>query len=168
MNNSPNLINHFKLPEVKVTQETPKRSRKWLIIGCITGLVLLITAGIFAYLFFKTKEEVIVHSTQQVEQKPAEKTTKEINAELISEVGKLIVLPKDEEPSIATVSDLSKLQGQPFFAKAQIGDKVLVYNKEKKAILYRPSEKKIIELAPLITSTPETPPSTGQTPAPAQ
>lgn len=68
----------------------------------------------------------------------------------------------DETPTIATVSDITKLQGQPFFAKAQNGDKVYVYSNAKKAILYRPSENKIIEettyavFAPTPTPTPVT------------
>jgi hypothetical protein len=78
---------------------------------------------------------------------------------LVAAVSKLIVLPASEQPTIATVADLSKLQGQPFFANAQVGDKVLIYSQAGKAILYRPSENKIIELAPLdvsasATSTP--------------
>ncbi len=68
---------------------------------------------------------------------------------LIGEVGKLLALPENEAPTVATVADPSKLANQPFFAKAQAGDKVLIYTDNKKAILYRPSEKKIIEVADL-------------------
>jgi hypothetical protein len=68
---------------------------------------------------------------------------------LIAKVGQLILLPTNENPTIATVADLSKLQGQPFFAQAQVGDKVLIYTNAKKAILYRPSTNKIIEIAPI-------------------
>lgn len=65
---------------------------------------------------------------------------------LISEVGKLIELPVDEKPTVATVSDAEKVRSQAFFAKAANGDKVLIYTNAKKAILYRPSEKRIIEV----------------------
>jgi hypothetical protein len=67
---------------------------------------------------------------------------------LVAKVGKLIVLP-DEEPTVATVTDPSKLSNQSFFATAQTGDKVLIYAGAKKAVLYRPSESKIIEVAPV-------------------
>lgn len=69
--------------------------------------------------------------------------------QLVDAVGKLMILPQDEQPTVATVTDLEKLKGQPFFAQAQVGDKVLIYTAAAKAILYRPSENKIIELAPL-------------------
>ncbi len=68
---------------------------------------------------------------------------------LIAEVGKLIVLPADEEPTIATVTDPELLKSQPFFATAEKGFKVLLYGTAKKAILYDPINKKIIEVAPI-------------------
>lgn len=68
---------------------------------------------------------------------------------LVDSVAKLLILPKDEEPTIATVKDLDKLKGQQFFTRAQLGDKVLIYSKAKKVILYRPSANQIIEVAPL-------------------
>jgi|SRR3972149_6748079 len=65
---------------------------------------------------------------------------------IVSEVGKLISLPSDETPTIATVTDIEKVKDQPFFKNAQNEDKVLIYTNAKKAILYRPSEKRIIEV----------------------
>jgi hypothetical protein len=70
------------------------------------------------------------------------------------EVGKIIELPQGETPSVATVSDVSKLVNQPFFKNALNGDRVLVYTQAKKTILYRPSARKVIETAPVTSSTP--------------
>jgi len=69
--------------------------------------------------------------------------------QLVNEVGKLMVLPTVEQPTVATVSDITKLADQPFFANAKNGDKVLIYTQSKKAILYRESINKIIEVAPV-------------------
>jgi len=65
---------------------------------------------------------------------------------LIKEIGKLIQLPDGETPTVATVTDVEKVREQPFFKNALVGDKVLVYSQSKKAILYRPTEKKVIEV----------------------
>ena len=69
--------------------------------------------------------------------------------DLLKNVSRLIVLPENESPTVATVSDLSKLKNQPFFANAHIGDKVLIYTNARKAILYSPTDRRIIEVAPL-------------------
>ncbi len=77
-------------------------------------------------------------------------------ATLVAQVGKLIRLPDNEEPVIATVNDPEQLKSQPFFANAKEGDKVLIYNISRKAILYSPAEKRIIEVAPLNAAAPAT------------
>lgn len=70
-------------------------------------------------------------------------------AKIIAEIGKTVYLPTDEQPTLATVSDPEKLKDQPFFVRAEVGDKVLVYPTSRKAILWRPSTKKIIEISGL-------------------
>lgn len=77
--------------------------------------------------------------------------------ELIKQIGKLIVLPEGEKPTIATVSNREALRNQPFFANTLNGDKVLLYPEAKKAILYRPTTNKIIEVAPIGSSQTVTP-----------
>lgn len=80
-----------------------------------------------------------------VGRKPMESEVKQI----VDKVSRLMELPEDEEPTLATISDKEKLKDQAFFLNAQNGDKVLVYAKAGKAILYRPSTGKIVEVAPL-------------------
>lgn len=65
----------------------------------------------------------------------------------LQKVSRIMVLPTNEEPTLATVTDLSKLKDQPFFANAQQGDKVLIYPRSLKAILYSPTKDKIIEVS---------------------
>lgn len=68
---------------------------------------------------------------------------------LIEKVGKLVVLPENETPTVATVNDPELLKDQPFFANAKKGDRVLIYTNARKAILYDPVSNKVIEIAPV-------------------
>ena len=64
----------------------------------------------------------------------------------VAKVGKLISLPTDEKPTVATVTDASKVKDQQFFKNAENNDVVLIYTKAQKAILYRPSTNIIVEV----------------------
>jgi hypothetical protein len=80
---------------------------------------------------------------------------------LIKEISEHALLPTDEEPTVATVSDVTQLADQPFFNDAVNGDRLLVYSKAQKVVLYRPSIKRVINMTSLnIENTTE-----GTTPA---
>jgi len=66
---------------------------------------------------------------------------------LLKEIQKVMELPSSKEPSLATVSDADKLKNQALFANAKNGDKLLIFADVRKAILYRPSTKKIVDVA---------------------
>jgi len=119
-------------------RRTESRDKTILGIG-IAILIIVITVS--GYVIWR---EGIFRSRVEPASKEAIDTKK-----LIAEVGKLLVLPKDEEPAMATVTDLAALKDKPFFAAARVGDKVLIYAKAGKAILYRPSERKIIAIGPV-------------------
>ena len=84
-------------------------------------------------------------------------------SEAVAKVGQLVELPPSETPTLATVNDPAKLKDQAFFANAKVGDQVLIYTQAKKAILYRPSTNKIIEIAPVnIGNSTTSQPAAGQ------
>lgn len=86
----------------------------------------------------------------------------------IAAVSKLVELPEGQVPTVATVEDPEVLKKQGLFPTAQKGDIVLVYPEEKKAILYRPSTNKVIEISVVnITNEEPTKENTTPTPAPA-
>ena len=62
-------------------------------------------------------------------------------------IGKLMLLPKDEEPTLAIVQDKSLLKDKFLLANAQNGDQVLVYTTKGQAIIYRPSINKIVAVS---------------------
>jgi hypothetical protein len=120
---------------------------KYILISLV---VLVILGGGITGLIWKFQPELY----RLIDTYRAGEATK-VDATLIKTVGQLMFLPS-EEPTIATVTDKEKLAKQPFFAQAENGDKVIIYTQAKKAILYRPTQKKIVDVAPLITdATPQ-------------
>jgi hypothetical protein len=124
-----------------------------LILTGVLILIIIIASGLFYYKYQKSQE--LLKNPKLAQANEAQ--------ELVVKVGKLIKLPS-ELPSIATVSDISKLSSQPIFRNAQNGDKVLIFNQAKRAIVYRPSENQIVEVGNLVVTTGANP--SGQPPAP--
>lgn len=135
------------------TQETKKKGSKF-IFKFITYLIVL-GIGVYGGTYLVKQKPTWFGLPQGTAQAQAE-----VNA-LVAKVSKLMVLPTDETPTVATVTDASKIKDQPFFADAQNGDKVLIYQKTGEAILFRESENKIIKFGavnfnqPTETSIPE-------------
>lgn len=65
------------------------------------------------------------------------------NDDIVIQVSREQSIQGDGNPVVLTVEDKTKAT-QPFLQQAENGDKVLLYYKAKKAILYRPSEKRIV------------------------
>lgn len=111
----------------------------------IALLIVLAAVGIGGSYYFYTKYTAI-KSNPDLE---AQKKTHMI----VAMVGKLIELPKGENPTIATITDKTKLKDQAFFKMAENGDVLLAYTSSMQAILYRPSLNKIINVAPISTNS---------------
>jgi hypothetical protein len=105
----------------------------------ILALLLAVAVGLLGYMYFEIKD---------LKQDPGQLAQNEVE-DLLARVRELIVLPTDETPTVATVSDPELLKDQPFFAHAKTGDRVLLYAKAKKAILYDPEAHVIVEVAPI-------------------
>lgn len=109
------------------------------IIYIIAGVLLVGLAAVAIYFYIQY---------QNIKKNPNQVAKAETDA-LVAQVSKLIDLPKDETPTVATVLDKEKLKDQPFFAGAENGDKILIYTKSKKAIIYRPKDNKLINVGPI-------------------
>ena len=104
-------------------------------------IALVAVAGYFGFKYYQVSQD-----PQLVAQAEANK--------LVAEVGNLMVLPEEETPVVATVSDLEELSTNPFFSQASEGDKVLIYPSTQKAILYSPTLKKIVEVTSINIGQP--------------
>jgi len=134
----------MKTPKKSTTvKSTPKKIsvRSVLIMIGILGIVMMaVAASIYFYIEYRRADALLKDPT---------KAQKHETEALVAAIGKLMMLPTDEEPTVAIVSDREKVQNQQFFRNAANGDQVLMYTKAQKAILYRPSTHMIIEVAPL-------------------
>ncbi|MDQ3158880.1 MAG: hypothetical protein M3P98_01965 [bacterium] len=131
--------------EMNNRRSTSRRRGKLTKKKLFVIFVLLIALGGAAYLgnqYQEAKKEITRLSN------PQEAAREEV-LDITQKVGNLVQLPENETPTIATVSDVSKLSAQPFFVNAVNGDKVLIFTQARKAVLYRPSTNKIIEVAPI-------------------
>lgn len=118
-----------------------KTARRILMI---IAIVILLASAIFGGIYYYRHNFFIIANKENL--------TAEETKILVKMIGKIIDLPPDEQPTVATVIDRDKLKTQVFFAKAEKGDRVLIYTKAQKAILFRPSEKKVMEVMNLQTA----------------
>lgn len=125
-----------------------KKLSKKIVFGTVVLVIVLLLAGYYFYnQSKKEKQNLNLANIITVTEKEAE-ARKEAEV-LVLIVGKLVELPKNEIPTVATIVDKEKLKDQQFFKTVENGDKLLVYTKALKAILYRPSTNKVIDMTVL-------------------
>ena len=110
-----------------------KSRRRATIVLCVLFLIALIS---IIYNIHQSQEISELKNPQAFAQAQVQS--------VVAQLSKFMILPTDETPTLATVSDPSKLKDQPFFADAEVGDEVIIYANAQKAILWRPSEQKIV------------------------
>lgn len=111
--------------------------KKRKVVNIALTLIALIALSFGSYFYYKLNK--IENNRQEI------KNQKELK-NLLARVGEHYLLPTDEEPTVATVSDPELLKEQSFFTQTEKGDKVFIFTKAGKAVLYRPSIDKIIEI----------------------
>lgn len=136
-------------PQAPLPPRKKRRLGRWLAL-------LLLAALLFAGGYYLSKRAATESAPENSGRSSISVTPEasEVSTEAedtVARVGKLIVLPEGEDPTVATVTDPEKLRDQSFFANAKKGDKVLIYTRAKKAYLYDPSLNKLIEVAPITT-----------------
>lgn len=130
--------------------EKKKISKKLLIYLLLSVTIILLgTTGYFFYQYQRLFKSPI--AAQVAAQEEAKK--------LATAIGKLMLLPKDEIPTVATITDIDKLKDQPFFKDAANGNKVLIYANSKQAIIYDPKTNLIVNVGPINFSQQETQPA---------
>lgn len=117
-----------------------KNKRILLVVLIFIIIEMFVAPSWYFYHKYKEVQETILHP-ELVKQKKTQ--------QVVDRVNKLIQLPKDEVPTLMSISNKDKVVVLPFFTKAENGDIVLVYEKAKIAYLYRPSSNQIVNVAPI-------------------
>ena len=140
-------MGNIDIPKLKLLSASLYgRYNKLVPVLVVTTILGILISG---YSFYQTsraqKELQAVKKASQGSQNPnGDQVTK-----IVGEVSKLMKVPEGELPTLATISDISKLKDQPFFQNGKNGNVLLVYNRAGKAILYDPMDKRIVEVAPV-------------------
>jgi hypothetical protein len=110
----------------------------WFGILLLLTIILLATSSFLGWRFYEMRKPAL----------SAEASVRK----LVEEVSEAIIIPQDELPTVAKVADASQLANQPFFMNARTGDDILIFEKAEKAILWRPSVRRVVEVSSLVAS----------------
>lgn len=119
---------------INVSSEVVNKSKK------VTKIVtILLVVAVFLSIFFFMQYRSSLKNPDAMNKEKIES--------LVAKVEKLIDLPQGELPTLAEITSIENLKDQPFFAKAKVGDQVLLYTVARKAYLYDPVANVIVEVA---------------------
>ncbi len=125
-------------PDARQVAKQRRRKRLVTIVTVVSLVVLALTAT-----------WLVTHH-----QKLAETSANLNDVNVIkAKVGRLYLLPSDEQPALATVTNEAKLSSS-FLGRVKDGDKILIYQTNRKAIAYRPSIDKIVDVEPVSIDAP--------------
>ena len=114
-----------------------KTVQKRLVVAAVLAVVFIIFLG-FLVRHLMVSPKVNLDSVESI------KTT----------INRHFLLPTDEEPALATVTDTSKLTSV-LQENAKNGDRVLIYQNHHQAILYRPSIDRVVAVTTVSIDTPQ-------------
>ncbi len=129
-----------------------KKNGKILFLLVILLLVAMV-GFVWSFSSYRNyKKQVSFLSTPEGQQDLAKK---EMDV-LLAKVGRHIILPNDEQPTVASIVDPETLvKDQPFYKGAQKGDKILIFVKAQKAIVYNEANDIIVNVGPVYLENKE-------------
>jgi hypothetical protein len=116
--------------------------------------ILLLLAGVFIYKLISDNKELQSTADKLKSSTPAEisKQQESKAKDVVAKLSAILYIEETDTPTIATVVDPEKLKdaaNKDFYKNVLKDDLLIVY--PKRAIVYRESENKIINIAPIIS-----------------
>lgn len=131
------------------TQSTlPSGARGGMTSTLLWGLLVvgLIAFGWSYYNYYQTSHKLAVLTDPKLASQLNEKQT----AALLAKISQLIVLPKDKNPIVATIKNVETLAGkESFYTYAHNGDKLVIFQASRKAVLYDETNNRIVNSGPI-------------------
>jgi hypothetical protein len=111
----------------------------------VIGVAVVVVGGL-VYISLRRPVDVETQRALDIAEQ-RDKLESEIE-KLVNKVGRHALLPQGEVPRLITLDTLDKVQiDAEFYRLAEVGDKVLVYELNKRAYLYRPSEDRLVNIS---------------------
>ena len=129
-------------------EQTPTNStsKMYKIIVIAALVVTAIAVGVAAF-FYNHAQDAKEQSPEVVAEKNLQETER-----VVSELKEILLINGDQDPTVARVEDPAVLQesNPDFYKDIQVGDYLVLY--PQRAIVYRSSETRIINVAPIINT----------------
>jgi cell division septation protein DedD len=136
-----------------------------LLIGIIAAIALFVRS--------EMKNRQAAQQLQQTQQeletirKSTNANGEEVAKQVLDKVRKLIDVPNEPAPTVATIVDVEKLkEANEFYKNAKNGNNLIIT--DKRAILYDPERNVIVDVVPVVVdpNASVSPTPVGQSPAP--
>ena len=130
----------------------PKKVKKISRVGFykVVIAILVVALAVVLYAYYSGYALPFAKNVQPQQLTAEQQKELEVKIEqYLTEAGQLIMLPK-EKPQVLTINDASALsKEQAFYKGSEDGDIVLVFMEAKKAIIYSPDRKVIVNAGPV-------------------
>jgi hypothetical protein len=156
---------------VSSTSTTKKTGRRSSGLSKLVNLLLLLAIigviGMFVRAEMQRRDTAQRLETTKAELEQIKKSTtqggEELAKQVLERVGKLIVLPTEPAPTVATIVDIERLrEANEFYSVADNGDHLIIT--DKRAILFDPDRGVILDVVPVVIDETATSPSPGGSP----
>jgi hypothetical protein len=115
---------------------------KYKLIIALAVVVVVVAGGWWAW------RSQSAGSLANLANDPTAKLTDGQVQDLVAQIGKFMVVPSDEKPSVVVLRDTATLaQQQPFYRGAKDGDILVIYS--NRAIIYDPKDQKLVNVGPI-------------------
>jgi len=126
--------------ENQVVFERPRGKRVAVVVLLVALLVAAL--GVSAFLYIKYRHAMASNPNQE-------------RQNIVNSIKKSIDLPA-EDPAMSTVIDKTKLTNPTLKDRTENGDKLLIFAKTKRLVIYRPSTGKVVDILTIQDKQPVT------------